>query len=73
MKIQMLPQPIVTNRLYLSDITYTADPVKDQTLPHWNDGHTLRFEIELFGCDNYQIDAGSEFGAICKGENLLES
>jgi len=30
MKIQMLPQPFVTNRLYLNRITYTADPIKDQ-------------------------------------------
>ncbi len=61
MKFQLLPQPIVAKRLYFSDITYTADPAKDQTVPLWNDGHIIQFEIELFGCENYQIDAGKHW------------
>ena len=58
MNIQMLPQPFVAQRFYLSKITYTADPVTGKTLPQWNDGHILQFEIEVFGCDNYELDAG---------------
>ena len=53
------PQPIVTDVISLGSISYTANPQQDQPLPRSIDGHTVRFEIELVGCENYQLEAGT--------------
>jgi hypothetical protein len=52
------PQPIITDLITLGDISYSATPQQYQTLPRSTDGHNVRFEIELVGCENYQLEAG---------------
>jgi hypothetical protein len=52
------PQPIITDLITLGDISYSATPQQYQTLPRSTDGHNVRFEIELLGCENYQLEAG---------------
>jgi hypothetical protein len=51
-------QVIITSQLSLGDITYTANGAASRAYPLYNDGHYVSFEIELFGCDSYVIDAG---------------
>jgi hypothetical protein len=56
MNFIMFTQPIITKQLNLEDMTYTASPRPWQTQPYPYDGHTINFEIELFGCDNFLLD-----------------
>ncbi len=61
MAFTFFPQPIITDLITLGDISYSATPQKDQTLPRSTDGHNVRFEIELVGCENYQLEAGKQY------------
>jgi hypothetical protein len=54
------PQALFTNVIKFSDIVYTADARYGQSQPNYNDNHVISFEMELFGCDNYQMDAGDQ-------------
>ena len=51
----LFPQPILTSQISFGDIIYVADPMGSDL--KWNLGHTVHFNLELFGCDNYQIDS----------------
>ena len=50
LEVTLLPYPILTDTLKLSGLQYYAGN-------DWDDGHRIRFNIELFGCENYEIDA----------------
>ena len=50
MEIIFFPQPILTEELSLSELAFktsNSDP---------NNGHTIRFSLELFGCSDFQPD-----------------
>ena len=49
-----LPQPILTSQVTFGDIVFTASPLGSE--PQWNFGHVIPFNLELYGCDNYQMD-----------------
>ena len=51
---------VYTNVITFGGITYTLDPTYNtgETNPYWKRVHSVQFEMELFGCDNYQIDEG---------------
>ena len=53
--------PIVTSELHLEQMTYTANPVSGQSQANPTDGHTISFEVELFGCSNYNIEQSKLF------------
>ena len=53
-----LPVPLLTSELLLLYLTYTAQPRGGNPLPNFDDGHTILFQLELFGCDNYDLNAG---------------
>ena len=54
---------VYTNVITFGDFTYTVDPTYNnyETSPLWYRVHSVQFEMELFGCDNYQIDEGEIF------------
>ena len=54
LSLSLFPQPIFTSEIFFGDIIYTADLMNNKL--NWDLGHTVHFNLELFGCDNYQID-----------------
>lgn len=51
MMVTFFSQPILTNRLELSELAFTTNRNHQPTY-----GHVLRFSLELFGCSDYQAD-----------------
>jgi hypothetical protein len=39
-------------------MTFTADPLPGETDIRWYRVHSIQFELELFGCDTYDINEG---------------
>ena len=54
--ITYLPQPVYTDKIMFSGITWRGGAVKGQSHPKWNRGHYLRFQMEMFGCQDYTVD-----------------
>ena len=52
LEVTLFPQPILTQQLTLSGFQYNASDDSE-----WHHGHRIRFNLELFGCENYEIDA----------------
>ena len=55
LQLAFLNPPMIASELTFSDIVYTASPGSGQTNPQWNDGHYVMAQLELFGCDNYDV------------------
>ena len=54
-EIIFFPQPILTDELSLSELAFKTsnnDP---------NNGNTIRFSLELFGCSDYQPDISKSY------------
>ena len=60
LQVTFFPRPILTSQLTFSDIWYIASPNPGQTSAHWNDGHNVLLEMELFGCDQYDLTKGKK-------------
>ena len=58
LQVTYLKNPILTSQLTFSHIDYTASPQSGQSIPHFNDGHNVLLQMELFGCNNYDITQG---------------
>ena len=52
LEVTLFPQPILTQQLTLSGFQYSAAVDSE-----WHHGHRIRFNLELFGCEHYEIDA----------------
>ena len=50
MEIMFFPHPILTDELSLSEFAFKTTNSKP------DNGHTIRFSLELFGCSDYQPD-----------------
>jgi hypothetical protein len=57
LNVTYFSQAIITSKLILGNITYTANG-NGSTYPQYDNGHYVSFEIELFGCDSFVIDSG---------------
>ena len=51
----MLTTPILTNQLSFEQLTFTADIKVNETRLSTQDNFTISLEMELFGCDNYDL------------------
>ena len=51
----MLTTPILTNQLSFEQLSFTADIKENQTRLSTQDNFTISLEMELFGCDNYDL------------------
>ena len=58
MSLIYLPVPILAKEMRYSSLSYTGNPVGSNPLPHYNDGHYIMFEAEVFGCNNYIMSEG---------------
>jgi hypothetical protein len=66
-----LPQPILTSQISLGDIVFTASPLG--ATPQWNFGHVIPFNLEVYGCDNYQIDESKSIVPLSLSLSLTHS
>jgi hypothetical protein len=60
LQVIYFPRPILTSQLNFSDISYIASPNPGERVANWNDGHNVLLEMELFGCDQYDLTKGEE-------------
>ena len=58
MEILFFPYPILTDKLSLSEFAFKT------TYSAPDNGNTIRFSLELFGCSEYQPDI-SKLKVIC--------
>ena len=61
MSLIYFPIPILATEMRLTHLTYTGNPVGSNPFAKYDDGHNIKFETELFGCDNYDINEGEMF------------
>ena len=50
-----LTPPWIASELTFKDIRYTASPLPGQNYPLWYSPHSIFVQMELFGCDSYDI------------------
>jgi len=54
----LFDRPFLAKQISLGNITYTADPLNNQTIPLYNTTHTIQFQLEIFGCDSVDLSKG---------------
>ena len=59
LQIIFFPKPILTTELTFNDFVYTASPQAYKTSAQYDDGHNVLLQMELFGCDNYDLTFGN--------------